>query len=91
MGDRGHGGTYHLAAGGQTSWRGYASFVIDRARSGGRTLAVREIVPISASNYPTPAARPLNSRLDTRRLRERFDLHLPDWRDGVARMLDELG
>ncbi|MCV2216213.1 dTDP-4-dehydrorhamnose reductase [Thauera sp. Sel9] len=91
MSDRGYGGTYHLAAGGQTSWRGYASFVIDRARSGGRTLAVREIVPIPASSYPTPATRPLNSRLDTRRLRERFDLHLADWRDGVARMLDELG
>ncbi|MFT3758305.1 dTDP-4-dehydrorhamnose reductase [Thauera sp.] len=91
MGDRSLGGTYHLAAGGQTSWHGYASFVIDRARSGGKTLAVREIVPIPTSSYPTPATRPLNSRLDTRRLRERFRLHLPDWRDGVARMLDELG
>ena len=91
MGERGHGGTYHLAAGGQTSWHGYASFVIDRARAGGKALAVREIVPIPTSSYPTPATRPLNSRLDTRRLRERFDLHLPDWRDGVARMLDELG
>ena len=85
-------GLYHLAARGETSWHAYACFVIERAREAGRSLRVRperiEAIPTSA--YPTPARRPLNSRLDTARLRSAFGLHLPDWRDGVRRLLDEL-
>ena len=88
--DRSRGGTYHLAAGGETSWHGYASFVIEQARKLGATLKAGEIAPIGTRDYPTAAARPLNSRLDTSRLRERFGLALPDWRDGVARMLREI-
>ncbi len=84
-------GTYHLAAAGLTSWHGYASFVIDHARRTGTPLAVQTITPIPTASYPTPATRPLNSRLDTHRLRSRFGLHLADWRDGVARMLTEIG
>jgi len=42
------------------------------------------------SEFPTPAKRPLNSRLDTTKFRTAFGLNLPDWRDGVARMLDEI-
>lgn len=48
-----------------------------------------EIAPIPTTEYPTPARRPLNSRLDTTRLRTAFGLVLPDWRLGVARMLRE--
>ena len=88
--DRSLGGTYHLAAGGETSWHGYASFVIEQARKLGATLKAGEIAPIGTRDYPTAAARLLNSRLDTSRLRERFGLALPDWRDGVARMLREI-
>ena len=88
--DRGLGGTYHLAASGETSWHGYASFVIERARELGAALEVSEIAPIGTRDYPSAAARPLNSRLDTARLRERFGLAMPDWRDGVARMLHEI-
>ncbi|HNM55624.1 MAG TPA: dTDP-4-dehydrorhamnose reductase [Thauera aminoaromatica] len=88
--DRSLGGTYHLAASGETSWHGYASFVIEQARKLGATLKAGEIAPIGTRDYPTAAARPLNSRLDTSRLRERFGLALPDWRDGVARMLREI-
>ena len=83
-------GTYHLVADGETSWHGYARFVIETARELGVTLKVEEIAPISTGDYPTAAARPLNSRLDTQRLRSAFGLHLPDWRDGVARMLREI-
>ena len=83
-------GTYHLAAAGETSWHGYARFVIDEARALGQTLKVGEIVPIATLDYPTAATRPLNSRLDTHHLRAAFGLHLPDWRDGVARMLNEI-
>ena len=89
--DRSLCGTYHLAAAGQTSWHAYASFVIDHARRTGTPLAVQTITPIPTASYPTPATRPLNSRLDTQRLRSRFGLHLADWRDGVTRMLAEIG
>ena len=83
-------GTYHLAAAGETSWHGYAGFVIEEARRLGRMLQVREIAAIPTAAYPTPACRPLNSRLDTTKLRAAFDLVLPDWRLGVARMLREV-
>ncbi|OPZ06476.1 MAG: dTDP-4-dehydrorhamnose reductase [Alphaproteobacteria bacterium ADurb.BinA305] len=75
---------------GETSWHGYSRFVIETARELGVALKVEEIAPIATRDYPTAAARPLNSRLDTSRLRERFGLALPDWRDGVARMLREI-
>jgi dTDP-4-dehydrorhamnose reductase len=45
---------------------------------------------IPTSSYPTPATRPLNSRLSTQRLRDTFGLHLPDWQHGVLRMLQEI-
>ena len=83
-------GIYHLAAAGETSWHGYASFVIDEARRRGALLKVKEIAPVSSSSWPTAATRPLNSRLDTARLRSVFGIHLPDWRLGVARLLDEI-
>lgn len=82
-------GTYHLAASGETSWHGYACFVIAEARRLGAQLRVEHIDAIATRDYPTPAARPLNSRLDTRRLRARFKLHLPPWQHGVTRMLAE--
>jgi dTDP-4-dehydrorhamnose reductase len=85
-------GTYHAVAGGFTSWHGYATLVIEAARARGVPLTVPPdaIRPIPTSAYPTPAPRPLNSRLDTRKLRERFGLALPQWETGVRRMLDEI-
>jgi dTDP-4-dehydrorhamnose reductase len=85
-------GTYHAAAAGATSWHGYARLVIETARERGvpLTLPADALHPIPTSAYPTPAARPLNSRLDTRKLREAFGLHLPDWESGVRRMLAEI-
>lgn len=83
-------GVYHLAASGEASWYDYARFVIEQARASGETLAVHSIEAIPTSAYPTPARRPHNSRLDTRKLRERFALHLPHWQDGVSRMLKEV-
>ena len=85
------GGTYHLAAAGETSWHGYASLVIAFARSLGRPIRVAAdaIQPVSSMAFPTPARRPLNSRLATQRLRETFGLTLPPWQGGVERMLTE--
>jgi dTDP-4-dehydrorhamnose reductase len=85
------GGTYHCTAAGQTSWHGYACHVIDWARAHGQALKVapEAVRAIPTSGYPTPAQRPLNSRLDTFKLRHAFGLHLPPWQHGVERMLME--
>ena len=84
-------GLYHLVAGGETSWHGYAKFVIEQAREAGVELKASpstvDAVPTSA--FPTPATRPQNSRLDTSKLRSTFGLTLPHWQAGVARMLRE--
>jgi len=85
-------GTYHAAAAGETSWHGYARHVIAFARAAGHPIKVAdaaiEAVPTSA--FPTPARRPANSRLDTRKLRDTFGLNLPGWQSGVERMLTEV-
>lgn len=85
-------GLYHLVAGGETSWHGYASFVLECVRQSGITLKVASdaIQAVPTSAYPTPAQRPNNSRLDTTRFQDAFDLHLPSWQTGVARMLNEI-
>ncbi|MCV4264580.1 dTDP-4-dehydrorhamnose reductase [Pseudomonas capsici] len=83
------GGIYHLAPAGEVSWHAYAQYVIDFARANGEQLAVEAVNPIGTVDYPTPAQRPLNSRLDTAKLRNAFSLHLPDWQSGVTRMLME--
>jgi dTDP-4-dehydrorhamnose reductase len=83
------GGTYHVAADGETSWHAYATFVIEWARARGLPLKVQTVEPVPTSAWPAAARRPLNSRLDTRKLRRTFDLVLPSWQAGVARMLEE--
>jgi dTDP-4-dehydrorhamnose reductase len=83
-------GLYHLAAAGEVSWHGYANHVIDFAKANGEILSVTAVNPIETSAYPTPARRPSNSRLNTRKLRDNFSLHLPDWQSGVTRMLREV-
>jgi dTDP-4-dehydrorhamnose reductase len=85
-------GTYHLAAAGETNWFDYARFVIAQARQAHPALRwmVREIAPVPAAAYPTPARRPHNSRLDTRRLRAVFGLAMPAWTQGVDRLLNEI-
>ncbi|WP_192558663.1 dTDP-4-dehydrorhamnose reductase [Pseudomonas allokribbensis] len=83
-------GIYHLVAGGEVSWHGYASHVIEFARKIGEPLKVTEVNPIESTAYPTPARRPLNSRLNTQKLRNNFALRLPEWQSGVNRMLMEV-
>ncbi|MDZ5456545.1 dTDP-4-dehydrorhamnose reductase [Azohydromonas lata] len=84
-------GTYHAVAGGETSWHGYARFVIDWARKHGLPVKVAAdaLRPIATSDYPTPARRPLNSRLSTAKLQAAFGLVPPPWQLGVQRMLTE--
>ena len=85
-------GTYHCVAGGETSWHGYARHVIEWAHGHGVSLRVAAdaVHPVPSSAYPTPAQRPLNSRLSTARLQIAFGLNLPHWQAGVDRMLAEV-
>ena len=85
-------GTYHLATAGETTWNGYARFVLETARTLKPDLAIKagEVAPVPTSAFPTPARRPLNSRLDTSNLRSTFGLNLPHWQHGVRRMLAEI-
>lgn len=92
-------GLYHLSASGETSWCGYANYVLAQAEYAQEAikeianrrppLKTRVATPIPSSAYPMPARRPLNSRLDTRKLQTTFGLTLPPWQQGVARMLAE--
>ena len=85
-------GLYHLVAGGETTWHGYASHVIAQARrlQPDAPLAVNDIAAVPTSAFPTPARRPANSRMDTTRLQQAFRLALPAWQTGVDRMLAEI-
>lgn len=85
-------GLYHLAAAGETTWHGYATEVLRYALARGVDLKVdlTGIEAIPAIAYPLPAPRPANSRLDTGKLRQTFDIHLPDWRQGMHHLLDQL-
>ena len=85
-------GSYHLVAGGETTWHGYASYVIDAARQAGVPIKVAQddIQPVPTSAFPTPAKRPINSRMDATKLQHTFDLKLPLWQTGVSRMLAEI-
>lgn len=85
-------GIYHLVADGATSWHQYAQFVLDQAERRGVALKVTapRVQPIPTSAYPTPARRPANSRLDTRKLRDTFAVVLPPWQYHVERLLAEI-
>ncbi|WP_028620527.1 dTDP-4-dehydrorhamnose reductase [Pseudomonas sp. Ant30-3] len=83
-------GIYHLAATGFTSWHEYATLVIEQGKASGLSMQVQSVNPIPTAQFPTPAHRPLNSRLNTEKLRKTFSIHLPNWRSGVTRMLKEV-
>jgi dTDP-4-dehydrorhamnose reductase len=85
-------GIYHLVASGETTWHGYASHVIAQARNIQPELGLKvsDIAPVPTSAFPTPAQRPLNSRLSTHKLQQAFGLVLPPWQQGVNRMLAEI-
>lgn len=85
-------GTYHLAARGETSWYEYARLIIqEAARSGMEMKTTQEsIIPVPSEEFPTAAARPKNSRLDTTLLQKTFSLHIPSWEQCVMRTVKEI-
>lgn len=81
-------GVYHLCNGGEVSWHGFAESIFEEARARGYEMKVQQVEPIEASEYPTPAKRPLNSRLNTDKLKQTFGLALPHWREGLKACMD---
>ncbi|MDB5996929.1 MAG: rfbD [Pseudomonas sp.] len=84
-GQAGAWGTYHLTNQGETSWFGFAQAIGDALREQGKPCA--HLVPIPTSDYPTPAARPLNSRLDCTRLHREWGVSQPDWQTALRECL----
>lgn len=80
-------GTYHLTAQGETSWFGFAQAIGEALRQQGKPCA--DLLPIPSSDYPTPAARPLNSRLDCSRLQRDWGVSQPDWQTALRECLTE--
>jgi dTDP-4-dehydrorhamnose reductase len=85
-------GTYHVVARGETNWCDYARYVIGEALKAGKVLKAtpERISPIPTAQYPTPAKRPENSRLDTQRFHQTFGLELPHWQDGLNHILKQI-
>ena len=82
-------GTYHLVAEGYTSWHGYAQLVVARANAMGieTKVSADAIEAIKTSDYPLPAPRPANSRLDTTKVSQVFSVSLPSWQDEVEKVI----
>lgn len=85
-------GTYHIAAGGEISWHSYARFLLDFACEHDIPVKVHSdaIIPIDSTAFVTAARRPLNSRLNTEKFCNTFQLYLPPWQIGVSRVLKEI-
>ena len=85
-------GTYHVVAKGETSWHGYAKLVVEKANALGvvTKIAPDQIKAITTKEYPVPAPRPANSRLDTKKVLSTFSVRLPKWQDEVARVVKEV-
>jgi len=86
-------GLYHVSGSGDTNWCEYAQFVIAEAHKAGKQLKTtpENVHPIAASSYPTPAKRPINSRLNTQKFRAAFGLAIPDWKQSLSHILKQIG
>ena len=84
------GGVLHCASSGETSWHGFAAAIFEEAAKRGCSLKIKNLIPISSSEYPVPAARPANSRLSLDKLSSDFQTETPHWRDTLCHVLDEL-
>ena len=85
-------GLYHVAAAGETNWNLYAKYVLVQAMKALPAIKIKatDVMPVPTSAFPTPAVRPHNSRMNTRKLQTTFGLTLPHWQQGVARMVAEI-
>jgi dTDP-4-dehydrorhamnose reductase len=85
-----HSATLHLTSTGQTSWHGFAEAIVEGAQARGLIARRPRVDAITTAEYPTPAARPAYSVLDTGRIARDFGVHPPAWQDGLGSVLDEM-
>jgi dTDP-4-dehydrorhamnose reductase len=85
-------GLYHCAAGGQTNWCDYARYVVEQAVQAGKPIKATpdKIQAITTADYPTPAKRPANSRLNCTKFKQTFGLELPHWQAGLSHILHQI-
>jgi dTDP-4-dehydrorhamnose reductase len=91
-GEDSSGGIYHVTNSGSTSWHGFATHIVKWAQAHNVSLKAspESVMPISTEEYPLPAVRPKNSRLNTHRAQQAFDLTLPPWQDSIDSILAQI-
>ena len=82
-------GTYHYCGAGKTTWHGFATAIFEVAGQYEK-FAVKNVVPISTAEYPTPVKRPANSVLDCSKIKKNFGIQPRPWRESLAEMIDRL-
>jgi len=83
-------GTWHLTANGETSWHGFAEAIFAEAVAAGKLARAPKVEAISTAEYPTPAKRPAYSHLDVSKLESDFGITLPDWQQGLKRVIADI-
>lgn len=83
-------GVYHATGSGETTWFAFAQAIVEAARGRHPNAKLAEVEPIATAEYPTPARRPKNSRLDCGKLERTFGWRMPEWRDSIRRVVAEL-
>ncbi|WP_265495198.1 dTDP-4-dehydrorhamnose reductase [Providencia heimbachae] len=90
LNDKNKCGIYHLVPTGSTNWYQYANLVTKEARNNGIELALKELCAIPATDYPLPAKRPYNSKMNNTKFKVTFNIELPNWELGITRLMKEL-
>lgn len=83
-------GIYHFTGGGETTWYDFAQEIFQQAKRHGLPLAVQSVKPILAADYPTPAKRPRNSRLDCQKVRSCFGVRQESWQESVRKTVEAI-
>jgi dTDP-4-dehydrorhamnose reductase len=83
-------GTHHLVASGTTTWHGFASEIFEQAAQHQLIARKPQVAAITTADFPTPARRPAYSVLDNSGFQQHFEFALPDWREGLGEVIDEL-
>ena len=83
-------GTYHACSAGETTWFGFAQKALELEQGYNPAQPFASLMPITTSEYPTPARRPANSRMDTTKLATAFGFTFPSWQDSLRMVLEEL-
>jgi len=84
------GGVYHAGDAGETTWFGFAKEFVSIAQAAEQEQRFARLVPIETAEYPTPAKRPGNSRMNCERLQRELGFVMPDWRDSTRKVMEQV-